>query len=292
MVAPIGLQSLLHNEGELATARGAAAVGVPMAVSTVSSNSMEDIAKALGDTPRWFQLYWPSDRELAASFVRRAEAAGYGAIALTVDNVMPGWKPRDLQQANHPALNGHGIANYLTDEVFLAGLDKSPDEDPVSARLRFLQVFINPTLTWDDLGWLRERTQLPILVKGILHPDDARRAVQCGMNGVVVSNHGARQVDGAVATLDALPDIVEAVGDELAVVMDSGIRCGADVVKALALGADAVFVGRPCLWGLAVGGQAGVEHVLRALLAEVDLTMALSGYTAPAELDGSALRRV
>jgi lactate 2-monooxygenase len=284
LLAPIGVQKVVHPEGELATARAAAAVGVPMIASTASHFPLEEIAEAGGEGPRWFQLYWPNDPGLARSFVERAEAAGYGAIVLTVDTFIPGWKPRDLQQAWLPFLSGMGVGNYFYDPVFRAALEKTPEEDPGMATGQFLGVQANPSLSWEDLGQLREMTSLPIVVKGIQHVDDAREAVRRGLDGVVVSNHGGRQVDGAIASLDALPAIAEAVGDDLAVLFDSGVRGGADVLKALALGADAVCLGRPYIWGLALDGQAGVEAVLKMVLAELDLTMALSGLTRPEEI--------
>ncbi len=289
MLAPIGVQKVVHPDGELATARAAAALGLPMIASTASAFALEEIAEAGGEAPRWFQLYWPNDRELAASFVSRAEAAGYGAIVLTVDTFIPGWKPRDLQQAWLPFLNGTGVANYFQDPVFRAALKKAPEEDVGAATGHFLGVQANPALSWDDLGWLREQTELPIVVKGIQHPGDAREAVARGVDGIVVSNHGGRQVDGAIGSLDALPAIAEAVGEDLAVLFDSGIRGGADAIKALALGADAVCLGRPYVWGLALEGQQGVETVLKMVLAELDLTMALCGYTRPDQLGPDAL---
>jgi L-lactate dehydrogenase (cytochrome) len=284
LLAPIGVQKVVHTDGELATARAAAAVGVPMIASTASHFSLEEIAAAGGEAPRWFQLYWPNDPGLARSLVERAEAAGYGAIVLTVDTFIPGWKPRDLQQAWLPFLNGMGVANYNQDPVFRAALEKTPEEDPGMATGHFLGVQANPSLSWDDLAQLREMTSLPIVVKGIQHVEDAREAARRGLDGIVVSNHGGRQVDGAVASLDALPAIAEAVGDDLTVLFDSGVRSGADVLKALALGADAVCLGRPYLWGLALDGQAGVETVLKMVLAELDLTMALCGLTRPSEI--------
>jgi L-lactate dehydrogenase (cytochrome) len=285
LLAPIGVQKVVHSDGELASARAAAAVGVPMIASTASHFSLEEIAEAGGEAPRWFQLYWPNDPALARSMVERAEAAGYGAIVLTVDTFIPGWKPRDLQQAWLPFLNGMGVANYFQDPVFRAALEKTPEEDAGAATGHFLGVQANPQLKWDDLAQLREMTSLPIVVKGIQHPDDAREAARRGIDGIVVSNHGGRQVDGAIASLDALPAIAEAVGDQdLAILFDSGIRGGADVLKALALGADAVCLGRPYIWGLALDGQAGVEAVLKMVLAELDLTMALCGLTRPAEI--------
>jgi lactate 2-monooxygenase len=291
MLAPIGVQKVVHEDGELASARAAAEIGVPMVVSTNSHFTLEEIAEAGGEAPRWFQLYWPNDRELARSFVGRAEAAGYGAIVLTVDTFIPGWKPRDLGQAWLPFLNGMGVANYFQDPVFRAALERPPEEDQGAATGHFLGVQANPSLSWDDLAWLREATSLPLVVKGIQHVDDAREAVRRGVDGIVVSNHGGRQVDGAIASLDALPPVAEAVGAEIAVLFDSGIRAGADALKALALGADAVLLGRPYVWGLALAGQAGVETVLKMVLAELDLTMALCGYTGPDQLGPDALQR-
>jgi lactate 2-monooxygenase len=284
LLAPIGVQAIVHPDGELATARAAAAVGAPMIVSTASHFSLEEVAEAGGEAPRWFQLYWPNDPELARSFVERAERAGYGAIVLTVDTFIPGWKPRDLQQAWLPFLNGMGVANYFQDPVFRAALAQPPEEDVGAATGHFLGVQANPALSWDDLAQLREMTSLPIVVKGIQHVDDAREAVSRGVDGIVVSNHGGRQVDGAIASLDALPAIAAAAGDDLAVLFDSGVRGGADALKALALGADAVCLGRPYVWGLALDGQAGVEAVLKMVLAELDLTMALCGLTRPEEI--------
>jgi lactate 2-monooxygenase len=292
MLAPIGVQTLLHEEGELASARAAAAVGLPLITSTASATALEEVADANGDGARWYQLYWPNDDELAASLVRRAESAGYSAIVLTVDNYVPGWKPRDLQQAYLPFLEGIGIAQYLSDPVFRSALEKTPEEDIGAAVGHFLGVFANPRLTWERLDWLRGTTSLPLVLKGILHPDDAREARERGVDGIVVSNHGGRQIDGAIASIDALPPIVDAVGDGMAVMLDSGIRSGADIFKALALGADAVLVGRPYLWGLALDGQNGVETVLRCLLAELDLTMTLSGFTRIGEIDRGVLRLV
>jgi len=292
LLAPIGVQKVMHEDGELATARATAAVGVPMIASTNSHFTLEEIAEAGGEGPRWFQLYWPNDRDLARSFVKRAETAGYAAIVLTVDTFIPGWKPRDLQQAWLPFLNGMGVANYFQDPVFRAALEKTPEEDQGAATGHFLGVQANPSLSWDDLTWLREATSLPIVIKGIQHADDAREAVARGIDGIIVSNHGGRQVDGAIASLEALAPIAEAVGDEIVVLFDSGIRSGADALKALALGANAVCLGRPYVWGLALDGQAGVETVLKMVLGELDLTMALCGYTRPDQLGPGALSTV
>ncbi len=289
MLAPIGVQRAVHEDGELATARAAASLGVPMIASTASHFTLEEIAEAGGEGPRWFQLYWPNDRRLVESFVGRAESAGYEAIVVTVDTFIPGWKPRDLEQAWLPFLEGSGNANFFQDPVFRADLERTPEEDLGAATGHYLGVYVNPSLTWEDLDWLREQTSLPILVKGIQHVDDAREAARRGLDGIVVSNHGGRQVDGALGSLDALPAIAAAVGGELTVLFDSGIRGGADVIKALALGADAVLLGRPYIWGLALEGQTGVETVLKMILAELDLTMALCGLTRPADISADIL---
>jgi lactate 2-monooxygenase len=290
-LAPVGVQSILHPEGELASARAAAGQGLLYVASTAASHTLEEIAAAGGDGPRWFQLYWPRGEELAASLVQRAQRAGYRAIVVTLDTWLLGWRPRDLQQGYLPFLRSVGIANYLADPVFRAALPAPPEEDPQGAVGHFVGVFSNPAVTWDDLALLRSATSLPILLKGILAADDARRAREAGMDGVVVSNHGGRQVDGAVAALDALPGIVDAVGDELAVLLDSGVRCGADALKALALGARAVLLGRPAMWGLALAGEEGVRRVLRAFLADFDLALALSGHRSLATVGLETLAR-
>jgi isopentenyl diphosphate isomerase/L-lactate dehydrogenase-like FMN-dependent dehydrogenase len=284
LLAPIGVQGMLHAEAELAVARAARSLGVPLVLSTVSSTPMEVVAEALGESPRWFQLYWPRDPQLAASLLVRAERAGYSALVVTLDTFLLGWRERDLQQAWLPFAHCQGIANYLTDPVFRAALPAPPEKDPAAAARHFLAVVSNPALTWDDLAWLRQHTRLPILLKGLLHPDDARRAVDHGVAGIIVSNHGGRQVDGALASLDALPAVAEAVAGRAALLFDGGIRRGADVFKALALGAQAVLLGRPYCWGLAVGGEQGVREVLRNLLADLELTMGLAGCASCAEV--------
>jgi lactate 2-monooxygenase len=310
-------------------ARAAAATKVPMVISNQASTPMEEIADALGDTPRWFQLYWSTADELVESLVSRAEACGCEAIALTLDTTILGWRTRDLEVAYLPFLRGMGIAQYTSDPVFRRLLDEPAGADSPAAREqpkptpralgtliqvlrhwpdgawqglrtgharraveRFVSIYSRPSLGWEHLPFLRERTSLPILLKGILHPDDARRALDAGMDGVIVSNHGVRQVDGAIATLEALPGVVEAVGGRIPVLLDSGIRGGADAFKALALGATAVLVGRPYVWGLAAGGEAGVRDVLENLLAEFDLTMGLAGVTSTAEIRPETLTRI
>ncbi|HXJ61603.1 MAG TPA: lactate 2-monooxygenase [Verrucomicrobiae bacterium] len=290
MLAPVGVLSIVHPEAEVAVARGAAGLGVNLIASTASSRTMEEIAQAMGSSPRWFQLYWPKSRELAASFLHRAEQAGYQAIVVTLDTWLLGWRPRDLKGSYLPFLRGEGLANYLSDPVFCASLAKPPREDMAAAIAHWTASFSDPSVTWEDLHFLREHTRLPVVLKGILHPDDARRAADLGIDGVIVSNHGGRQVDGAVGALDALPGVV-AVAGKMTVLFDSGIRTGADIVKALALGAKAVLVGRPYVYGLALEGEAGVRAVLRALLAELDLTMALSGLSQVGQLTADLLRR-
>jgi len=208
---------------------------------------------------------------------------------ITVDTFIPGWKTRDLQQAWLPFIDGTGVANFFSDPAFRAGLEKTPEEDPGMATGRYVGSYINPSLTWDRIDWIRNHTTLPIVIKGIQHPADAREAIRIGVDGIVVSNHGGRQVDGAVASLDALPAVADAVNDKMPVLFDSGIRTGSDILKALALGADAVLLGRPYIWGLALDGEAGVEQVLRQTLADFDLAMALSGFNSPAELNRDAL---
>jgi lactate 2-monooxygenase len=277
MLAPIGVQSILHAEGELAVARAARALEVPMILSTVSSYAMEDVANALGETPRWFQLYWPRDDALAASFIHRAELAGYCAIVVTLDTYLLAWRERDIKNAYLPFLRGDGLANYFSDPVFLAAVGDDPRSNPVRALAHFGQVFSDPARTWDDLQRLCRSTKLPVLVKGVLHPDDARRAVDNGVAGVIVSNHGGRQLDGALPALEALPQVADAVGDRVPVLFDSGIRRGADVFKAVALGARCVLLGRPYAFGLAVSGEQGVRDVLANLIADIDLTLGLSG---------------
>lgn len=289
VLAPIGVQSIYHDDGALATARAAAAEDVPLCLSTASSVTIEDVAETLGDTPRWFQLYWSPNRDLAASFIDRAEEAGYEALVVTVDTPLIGWRPRDLQNAYLPFLEGEGMANYVTDPEFRDLLDEPPEENILAAARTFLDVFGDASLTWEDLDWLADQTDLPIVVKGILDPADARRAVEHGADGVVVSNHGGRQVDGAVASLEMLPSVVDEVGEDATVLFDSGIRNGTHAMKALALGAEAVMLGRPYVYGLAIDGADGVEAVLRNFLAEFDLSLGLAGYASVENLDADAL---
>ncbi|WP_006242108.1 alpha-hydroxy-acid oxidizing protein [Mycolicibacterium tusciae] len=292
MIAPVGVIALCAQDGhgDLATARAAARTGVPMIASTMSADPMEAVAAELGDTPGFFQLYTPKDRDVAASFVQRAEAAGFKGIVVTLDTWIPGWRPRDLSTSNFPFLRGHCLANYTTDPVFLDSLAQTPEENPQAAIMKWISIFGNP-LTWDDLPWLRSLTTLPILVKGICHPDDARRAKDGGVDAIYCSNHGGRQANGGIPAIDCLPGVVEAA-DGMPVLFDSGIRSGVDIVKAIALGASTVAIGRPYTYGLALGGEDGIVHVLRSLLAEADLTMAVDGYRSLKELTPDTLRRV
>jgi lactate 2-monooxygenase len=292
-MSPIGVIGICAQDGhgDIATARAAAQTGVPMVASTLTVDPLEDVAREFGATPGFFQLYTPTDRGLAESLVRRAEAAGFKAIVVTLDTWITGWRPRDLSEANFPQLRGLCLANYFSDQRFLAMLAKSPREDPSAAIMQWVRIFGNP-LTWDDLPWLRSLTKLPLLVKGVCHPDDARRAIDGGVDGIYCSNHGGRQANGGIAALDMLPAVVKAAG-KTPVLFDSGVRTGSDVVKALALGAAAVGVGRPYAYGLALGGVEGIVHVLRCLLAEADLLMAVDGYPRLADLQQpEALLRV
>lgn len=291
-MAPIGVIGLCAQDGhgDLATAQAAARTGVPMIASTLTVDPMEEVAAEFDDTPGFFQLYTPTDRELAESLVKRAENAGFAGIVVTLDTWITGWRPRDLSASNFPQLRGHCLANYLTDPVFLDRLGKDPAEDMAAAILLWIALFGNP-LTWADLPWLRSITSLPLVVKGICHPDDVRRAKDGGVDGIYCSNHGGRQANGGLPALDCLPEVVEAA-DGLPVLFDSGVRSGADVIKALALGATAVGIGRPYAYGLAIGGVDGIVHVLRSMLAEADLIMAVDGYPTLADLTPDSLRRV
>ena len=292
MMAPIGVLGVMHesDHGDLEGARAAAATGVPMIGSTLMQDPMEAVAAEFAGTPGFFQLYTPSDREVAESLVRRAEAAGYAGIVVTLDTWTLGWRPRDLQHATFPQLRGYCLENYFSDPVFRSRLAKSPEADREAATFAWALMFGNPDLSWDDLAWLRELTDLPLILKGICHPDDVRRARDGGVDGIYCSTHGGRQVASAPA-LGFLPGVV-AAAEGTPVIFDSGVRTGVDVVKALALGATAVAVGRPYGWGITAGGAAGAEHVLRCLLAEADLTMGLNGYRTIADLTPDILVRI
>ncbi|WP_416832238.1 MAG: alpha-hydroxy-acid oxidizing protein [Erythrobacter sp.] len=290
-MAPIGLngEATQDRHGDLAAARASAMTGVPFCVSTLSNDPMEQVFDACGDTPAFFQLYTPRNRELAESLIKRAEASGAKAIVVTLDTWLTGWRPRDLNASNFPQLRGKVMQNYFSDPVFRSMLDKPPEEDPKAAIMLFAAIF-GQVLTWDDMAWFKSVTDLPIVLKGICHPDDARRAVDSGADAVYCSNHGGRQANGGIATIDLLEDVVKASGDK-PVLFDSGVRSGTDAVKALALGATAVGVGRPYTYGLAIGGAAGAAWVLRCMLAEADLLMAVNGYPTLADVRSAGAKR-
>lgn len=291
LLAPVGVLAIAHPDAEPAVARAAATASVPMILSTAASTAMEEVAAANGAGQRWYQLYWPNDREFAASLLRRAQAAGFSVLVVTLDTRTLAWRPRDLDNGYLPFLHGIGIQNYLSDPAFQARLDRPVDVDPGAAILRYTQVFGDLSLTWEDLPFLRDHWRGPIVLKGILSAADARRAADAGVDGIIVSNHGGRQVDGSIAALDALPAVAAAVGDRLTILFDSGVRTGADMLKALVLGAQAVLIGRPYVYGLALGGEAGVRHVLRALRNDFELTMRLSGVASIADLGPDLLQR-
>ena len=292
LLGPVGVQSIVHPDGELASARAAASLGLPFVYSTAASRTLEQVAEAMGPALRWYQLYWSCDPEIAASMLHRAERAGYAAVVVTLDTTILGWRPRDLGRAYLPFLRGEGIGCFTSDPVFRSRLATPPEHDPIAAIRLWTETFARPELCWDDLPFLRQHTKLPILLKGLLHPEDAARAIDnSGVDGIIVSNHGGRQVDGAIGALDALPGVVDAVKGRVGVLFDSGIRHGADAFKALALGARAVLLGRLYIYGLAVAGERGVRDVVQNFLAELDLTLALSGYRTPGELGPAALAR-
>ncbi len=289
---PVGVVGVCSQDlhGDIQAAQASAQTGVPMVASTLTQDRMEDVVPHAGNTPNIYQLYTPTDKELAASFLRRAEQSGYRAVAVTLDTWITGWRPHDLNTANFPQLRGYCLQNYFTDDVFLARLAKSPTEDPAAAAVEWAKVFGNP-LRWEDLGWLRSLTKLPMLLKGIQHPDDVRKARDYGIDGVYCSNHGGRQANGGLPSLEALPEVVKAA-DGMPVLFDSGVRSGSDVAKALALGATAVGIGRTYLYALAVGGVDGLVSQLRAVLAELDLLMAVDGYPSIADLRAAGAQRI
>ena len=324
LVAPIGAADLVTRDADVHVGAASAERGLPYILSSQGSSPMESTASAMGGSPRWFQLYWSSDEQLVDSFISRAEAIDAEALVVTLDTTSLGWRPWDLDLGSLPFTRGIGIAQYTSDprfsELVAERVASAPDEEPVKvtpaavstllsiarnhpgdllANLRapetraavqtFLDTFSNPALNWEHLATLRERTRLPIVLKGVLHPDDAKRAFDLGVDAVMVSNHGGRQVDGSISTLDALVRVREAVGPDPTVLLDSGIRGGADVVKAMACGANAVTLGRPHIYGLAIAGRQGVGEVLDNLLAEIDLTMSLSGLSSWAEVDEAIL---
>lgn len=275
--SPIGVLEMMHPDADLAVARAMARLNFPMIISSQASFPMEKIAEANGDGPRFYQLYWGKSDAIAESFVKRAEACGCKAIFITLDTTILGWRPRDLNLAFLPFLRGEGIAQYTSDPAFRALLPQPPEENPQAAAIQFTQVFSDPALDWKRIAKIRSWTKLPVVLKGIMRADDAAMAVREGYDGIMVSNHGGRQVDGAIGALDALPAVVAAAAGEVPVLFDSGVRCGADIFKALALGAKAVGIGRPYVYGLATGGEAGVQAVIEYLRAELDIMMGLNG---------------
>lgn len=326
LLSPIGVLEMAHPQADLAVARAAAKWNVPYIFSNQASVPMEECAGAMQQSPRWFQLYWSKSNDLVASFVQRAEKCGCDAIVVTLDTTLLGWRTRDLDLAFLPFLRGQGIAQYTSDPVFWQLLEQNPPSSldkpkptlalisnlirlvrrhrslrqesfweklrsgkPLAAVQQFVNTYSRPSLTWADLPFLRQHTRLPILLKGILHPDDARRALDSGVDGIIISNHGGRQVDGAISTIAALPAIAAALGGQIPILLDSGIRGGADVLKALALGANAVCIGRPYVYGLALAGEAGVSEIIANLIADFDLTMGLAGCTSIEDISADRL---
>lgn len=290
MTCPIGVLEMMHPDADLAVARATQRSGVPMIISSQASFPMEEIAKANGNGDRFYQLYWGKSDALAESFVKRAEAIGCKAIFITLDTTALGWRPRDLDIGYMPFLRSQGIAQYTSDPVFRAMLPQTPEENPQAAAFQFTQIFSDPGLDWARIAKIRSWTKLPVILKGIMRADDATRAVNEGFDGILVSNHGGRQVDGGIGTLEALPGVVAAVNGRVPVLLDSGVRCGADIFKALALGASAVCIGRPYVYGLALAGDSGVQTVLEYLTAELDFTMALNGCRTPADIKPDILQ--
>ena len=322
LLSPVGVLELVHKQSDLAVAKAASKTGVPMILSNQASCPMEQCAALMGSSPRWFQLYWSKSNDLVASFVQRAEASGCSAITVTLDTTLLGWRVQDLDLAYLPFLRGKGIAQYISDPVFNKLLDQPDDTEPLNRKVtfdtifnvielmrnypggffknlksnrplkavrKFISIYSRPSLTWEDLSFLREQTKLPIVLKGILHPDDARMAVDHGMDGIIVSNHGGRQVDGAISTIEALPNIIKVVDGKIPVLIDSGVRSGADMFKAIALGAKAVCIGRPFTYALALAGEQGVTEILRNFYSDFELTMGLAGCKSVKEIKESTL---
>ena len=331
LFSPVGAGGLVRRRADVLIGQAAAQLGVPYIFSNQGSAPMEDVAAEMDrirpGAPRWFQLYWSVDDDLVDSFLMRAKKMGASAIAVTLDTTMLGWRPQDLNLGSLPFARAEGIDQYTSDarfrdivaerirsataaekpEVTLGAirtlfsiarnvpgsfLKNLPSPEPRESVQTFLSIYSRPSLSWDDIAGLRERTDLPIVLKGILHPDDARRAVDTGVDGIIVSNHGGRQVDGSIGSVDALAAIAPVVDGRIKVLVDSGIHTGADVFKALALGADAACIGRPHMYGLAIDGADGARDVVANIIAELDLTLGLSGHTSVAEVDRSALAEV
>ncbi|KAI8944157.1 glycolate oxidase [Xylaria longipes] len=298
LVAPIGVQEVYHRDKEIGTAAACAELNVPFIMSTASTSSMQEVAAAGGDHPRWFQLYWPMDDEITASILRTAKANGFKVLVVTVDAASMPWRPADLDKAYIPFISGYGNTVGLTDPVFRRKFAErsdgaTPEDSPVEAAKYWLgEAYSGDSHPWEHLEMIKQHWDGPIVIKGIQHPDDAVLALQHGVSGIVVSNHGGRQVDGAVGSLDMLPGIVEAVGDKMTVLFDSGIRTGADIIKALSLGAKAVLIGRPVMYGLGIAGKAGAKHVIASFLADLDGTMGMAGVKSVADLGQATLKRI
>ena len=328
LFSPVGAGALAHPDADVHIGRAAAELGVPYIFSNQGCAPMEDVAAAMDavtpGAPRWFQLYWSTDNRLVDSLIARAEKAGAAALTVTLDTTMLGWRPQDLNLGSLPFTRAEGISQYTSDPSFWqivaerlkAATDEKPEvsigaiktllaiaknvpgdfkknltaPEPRAAVQTFLDIYSNPSLNWADIASLRDKTSLPIVLKGIVHPDDARTAVDLGIEGIMVSNHGGRQIDGAISSTDALVDVVDAVGGKTKILVDSGFYTGADVFKALALGADAVCIGRPHMYGLALNGADGARDAVANILAELDLTLGLSGHTSIADLDRTALK--
>lgn len=327
LTSPVGVLEMVHKQADLAVAEATSNLGLPMIFSNQASYPMEACAAKMDNNPRWFQLYWSKSNDLVVSLLQRAEAAKCSAIAVTLDTTILGWRIRDLDLAYLPFLEGKGIAQYTSDPIFQELMDEPEDphapqfkpkvtlkliktviqmkknypggfwknlrsDRPLKAVRKFTNIYSRPSIKWDELKFLRENTRLPIVLKGILHPDDAQKALDYGMDGIIVSNHGGRQVDGAVGSFTMLPEIVKVVDDQIPVLLDSGIRSGADMFKAIALGAKAVCIGRPYAYGLALAGATGVQEVLSNLMADFELNMALAGCKSIHEIAPHTLREI
>lgn len=324
LLSPVGVLDLAHPEADLAVAKGAASVGIPVIFSNQASTPIEQCSAEMNDSPRWFQLYWSKSNELVKSFLSRAERSGCSAIVVTLDTTLLGWRLPDLDLAYLPFIQGRGIAQYVSDPIFQQLIDAPDAQDapppkrkvnfktltsvfqlmsnypgsffdnlrsrrPLRAVQKFINIYSRPSLNWEDLSWLRRQTSLPILLKGILHHEDARKALNYEIDGIIVSNHGGRQIDGAISSIEALPAIVKSVEGQIPIILDSGVRTGADIFKALALGAAAVSIGRPYVYALALGGEKGVTHLIKNILSDFELTMSLAGARSVDEIDSSYL---
>jgi lactate 2-monooxygenase len=288
LFAPVGMNQMAHEQGELAVVSAAQRLGMPYIQSTVSSYSLEEVAETAPAHTKWFQLYWSTNEEIAYSMAARAENAGFEAIVLTVDTVMLGWREEDVRNQFSPLKLGLARGNYMNDPIFTASLKDDSFESYVEGVLANI---FHPTLNWENVRELKSRLRVPLLIKGILHPEDARLAIEAGVDGIIVSNHGGRQLDGVIGSLDALPAIVKAVDHRVPVLLDGGVYRGIDAIKALALGASAVCIGRPFVYGLAYDGENGVYQVMQNLYSEFKVSMGLAGQRTVAGLQTLSLIR-